>query len=145
MHKGKGMALSLIEAARLVGCNRSTILRAIKSGKISGTRHEASGGWIVEPAELFRVWPDAAVSGSESTDAPTRTDNALAELHELRARLVDAQERISDAQDQIADLRARLDKSDEERRQAQERLVALLADHREKPQPRHRWWRWGDD
>jgi chromosome segregation ATPase len=127
-----GMALSLIEAARTVGCNRSTILRAIKSGKLSGTREETTGAWMIDPSELSRVWPDAAALGNAAADARSRTDDALAELRELRARFADAQE-------QIVDLRTRLDQSETERRQAQERLVALLSDKRG---ARRLWWPW---
>jgi hypothetical protein len=44
--------LSLAEAAKHCGVNRSTILRAVKSGKVSGTRNE-DGSWSVEASELF--------------------------------------------------------------------------------------------
>jgi hypothetical protein len=36
--------------------NKTTILRAVKAGKITGNEH---GGWHVEPAELHRVYPPA--------------------------------------------------------------------------------------
>ncbi len=35
---------------------KSTVLRAIKAGRISGTKDE-QGEWHVEPAELHRVLP----------------------------------------------------------------------------------------
>ena len=43
---------TLSEAAAACGINRSTVLRALKSGKISGTRDEA-GAWHVEAAGFF--------------------------------------------------------------------------------------------
>jgi hypothetical protein len=43
--------VTLTTVARAVGLNRTTILRAIKSGKISGTKDE-HGEWHIEPAEL---------------------------------------------------------------------------------------------
>ena len=45
---------SLGAAAAATGLNKTTILRAIKSGKISGTK-DVLGQWWVEPAELHRV------------------------------------------------------------------------------------------
>jgi excisionase family DNA binding protein len=43
------MSLTLAEAAQATGLNRSTILRAIKSGKISGARDDA-GAWQSSPS-----------------------------------------------------------------------------------------------
>lgn len=51
------MSYSLAAAAAATGLNKTSILRAIKSGKISGTK-DALGQWWVE-AELDRV-PKAA-------------------------------------------------------------------------------------
>src|SRR5215510_2268205 len=48
------MSYSLGAAAAATGLNKTSILRAIKSGKISGTK-DALGQWWVEPAELHRV------------------------------------------------------------------------------------------
>src|SRR5258708_30548535 len=48
------MPYDLAEAAAATGLNTASILRAIKSGKISGTK-DALGQWWVEPAELHRV------------------------------------------------------------------------------------------
>ena len=49
------MPYTLAEAAQATGLNRSTILRAIKNGRISGVRDEL-GAWSVEPAELHRLF-----------------------------------------------------------------------------------------
>src|SRR5215831_18790159 len=49
-------AMLLSQAAEAVGMNRSSILRAIKAGKISATRDEHDQ-WQIEPAELHRVYP----------------------------------------------------------------------------------------
>ena len=46
-------------AAKATGLNRSTVLRAIKSGKISATKNE-HGEWQIDPAELHRVYPPTA-------------------------------------------------------------------------------------
>src|SRR5215471_13686617 len=78
------MPYSLAEAARATGLNRSTILRAIKRGAISGTRDE-TGAWAVEPVELHRVFPPA-----EATPKTTRQDAQTdALVAELRAQLAE--------------------------------------------------------
>jgi hypothetical protein len=50
------MPYSLQQAATATGLNKSTVLRAIKAGKVSAVRDE-QGQWQVEPAELDRVYP----------------------------------------------------------------------------------------
>ena len=80
-------------AANACGLNKSTVLRAIKAGKISATRDE-HGQWQIDPAEMHRVYPPVASNPeeqrSEQRYAPAqqrdRTDELVAEL---RARLED--------------------------------------------------------
>ena len=50
------MSWSVSRAARETGLSKSTISRAIKSGRISATRQH-DGSYLIEPAELFRVYP----------------------------------------------------------------------------------------
>lgn len=50
-------------------------------------------------------------------------------------------ERLAALEADKDDLHRRLDRADEERRQAQERLTALLTDQR--PARRRKWWPWG--
>jgi len=134
------MAYTLAEAAKAVHRDKTTLLRAIKSGKLSAVRDAATGGWLIEPAELHRVYPaviDAAMDAA--ANAALRSSDAEVEIRELRARL-------DDKDDQIADLRRRLDAEAEERR----RLTALIADRSTAPAvlhlgpepPRRSWWPW---
>lgn len=50
------MKLSASQAAKKVGKSVPTITRAIKKGKLTATTRDG-GGWIIDAAELFRVWP----------------------------------------------------------------------------------------
>jgi hypothetical protein len=157
------MALNLTEAARAIGRNRTTVFRAIKTGKISAIRDEATGEWLIEPAELFRIYtvaPDAMETTTKdmarngdsadygngailrNSDSGDRSNDEAGELRELRARLDAAALRIAEKDDTIADLRRRLDQEAEERRQAQARVMALLTDQHK---PRRRWWRFGKE
>jgi hypothetical protein len=54
--RGEKIMLSLSEAATAAGIAKSTIWRAVKSGRVSATR-TALGTYQVDPAELFRVFP----------------------------------------------------------------------------------------
>ena len=107
------MSLTLAQAAEQVGLNRSTILRAVKAGKISGTRDDA-GVWHVDPAELFRVFEPA------QPEAEAEPQHALANalVAELRARLDDMRRTVEDVRrdrdQRIADLARERDEWREE-------------------------------
>jgi hypothetical protein len=110
------MPYSLAEAAEATGLNRSTILRAIKNGRISGQRDE-QGAWSVEPVELHRVFPPAAAI-PKATPQDAQADALVAEL---RAQLAEMRSQ-RDAWQSIA-----------------ERLA--LAAPKPEPEPMS-WWRW---
>jgi excisionase family DNA binding protein len=50
--------MSLAQAAAATGLHKTTLLRAVRAGRITGTK-DASGQWRVDPAELHRVFPAA--------------------------------------------------------------------------------------
>ncbi|MDO6592174.1 hypothetical protein DS901_04865 [Loktanella sp. D2R18] len=64
-----GTLLSASQAAKEVGKSIPTITRAIKKGKLSAAKTE-EGGYQIDPAELFRVWPAA------KSDATPERNNA---------------------------------------------------------------------
>jgi predicted site-specific integrase-resolvase len=49
------MSSSLQQAADAAGVNKSTVLRAIKAGKVSAIRDEYKQ-WVINPAELDKVY-----------------------------------------------------------------------------------------
>ena len=51
------MTYNLGTASRATGKSKSTILRAIRNGKISAEK-DVHGQWIIEPGELHRVYPE---------------------------------------------------------------------------------------
>jgi excisionase family DNA binding protein len=93
---------TLSEAAKVCGRSKSTVLRSIRAGRISAVRDELTGGWLIEPAELFRLYPESGGTVHRAADDVARNGHNAPEMTELRARLTDAHETI-------ADLRARLD------------------------------------
>ena len=140
------MKYSLSEAAKATGKNKTTIQRAIKSGKISATKGE-DGSYEIDPSELHRVFlPAVAQPGAQhgqSNDTQqgkfASSNNNFARVLELEKELAVTRERANglEAQkdqmaDTISDLRKRLDSSEG-------RVTALLADNRPK---RTSWWPW---
>ena len=120
--------LSLTQAAIATGKSKSTINRAIKSGKLSATRHE-DGSYSIDGAELSRVFPFGTPSGSkwgnpEPPVEPTRTATLEAENAALRAALDREREALDD-------LRA-------DRDAWKQQATALLA----APPKRRGWWPW---
>ena len=135
--------IGLAEAARLTGTARSTLYRAIKTGRLSAAPGP-NGAVRIDPAELERVFTIETPRDSSATTRETSRNNArpaelVARIAELTARMDEKDERLTEARDQIADLRRRLDAEAEERR----RLTAILADQRAAAAPIRRWWRFG--
>jgi hypothetical protein len=79
------MTYGLSSAATAAGINKSTVLRAIKSGKISATKSEM-GKWQIHPAEFHRVYPPFA-STDPRPEAEQRDAMADALVSELRATI----------------------------------------------------------
>jgi transposase len=125
------MGLSLRNAAKEAGVGKSTILRAIQGGRLSAARTE-DGGYDIDPAELFRVYPPKSVERSgtdvQGQDTPPPAPAATAILE---AQLEGLREILRRA-DAVADeLRQDRDKW----RQMAEHQQRLIEDQR----PRS-WW-----
>jgi hypothetical protein len=140
------MPYTLKQAAEATGKSKPTILRAIQRGTISASR-DAHNEWQVEPAELHRVYPPVAVRTDtdetelNDTHHPTSAFEIgmlSGELEQLRERLaaqqMDREQERRTHADMIADLRKRLDMADQERREAQTRVAALLTQQVERPE-----------
>jgi hypothetical protein len=136
------MPYTLAQAATAVGRDRSSILRAIRAGKLSATRDEATSAWMIEPSELHRLYPPVDAQGDARGDAEARTGDAAAEIRGLRALLEqERQERQRERADKDATIT--------DLRQERDRLLSLheadqrlLADLRQQPERRRRWFWW---
>lgn len=102
------MMLTMGEAAKQAGISKATLSRAIKNGRVSATRND-KGGWDVDPAELFRVYPrntaTVAVNGSMKRDTTPiatadETPTLKAEIEGLKAQLALMREQLDDVKDQ---------------------------------------------
>lgn len=108
------MGLSLRNAAKEAGVSKSTILRAIQSGRLSAARLE-DGGYDIDPAELFRVYEPGKAERSapeaKGQDAPAGPDLVLQEqLNSLRELLRRADEDKAEMRQEREDLKQDRDK-----------------------------------
>jgi len=137
------MGYTLGQAAKAVGMSKTSILRSIKSGRISAGRDEL-GQWAIEPCELHRVYPalteDTVTGNGTEERAVTGGETALAEAN---ARAAVAEARLFDSKSMLEEIREQRDRW----QQQAERLAALaITDQRKEPAPaqpysRRRWLR----
>ena len=109
--------LSLSQAARLTSKSKSTINRAIKTGKISATRHD-DGSYSIDPAELSRAFGLGPQEGAKRRDAEP-DENRLLERIEALETMLNREREIA------ADLK-------EDRDRWRQQATALLTDQRPK-------------
>lgn len=150
------MPYTLKQAAEATRKTKPTILRAIQNGKISAAK-DVHGEWLIEPAELHRVYPPATVriDANEAPRNDTQHQNLAyetgilhGEVEQLRERLaqidMERERERREAADQIADLRRRLDQSEQERRDGHRQITALLSGPKEpeaSAPPQRSFWR----
>jgi hypothetical protein len=153
--------ISISEAARLTGKNRSTLHRHIKSGKLSKEFDNESNP-VLDTSELARVYPSfkvavakqqaSVVSQSNSKQQaaiPYETGNATVEIEILKLKLQNAEEKIT-----IEESRRR--EAEQREREAKEEINRLLGiverhtfllaaaqtpEEAHAEQPRPGWWK----
>src|SRR4051794_16761927 len=133
---GERSIFTLGEAARTVHRSKSTLSKAIKSGRLSVMGRD-NGSYQIDAAELYRVFaPNSSgnpeIERSATPEANGRTALLETEIAGLRATL-------TQVESERDDLRRRLDEETQERR----RLTAILTDQRSAPAPssQSRGWR----
>ena len=84
------MSFDLASAAAATGVAKSSVLRAIKAGRISATRDD-NGRWHVEPVELFKIFPPlpSTQPATHQYGVPERVTQLLEALAELKSALAD--------------------------------------------------------
>lgn len=143
------MILTLRQAAELTGKSKSTLTRAIKSGRLSASR-DREGMYAIDPAELARAYPFVERPDAQHDahhGAPRNRETELDDAAILRLRLsllVDERDRERAAAERereqlaetVGDLRMRLDR-------AEQRISALISD--QSPKKKRPWWKWNRD
>jgi len=107
--------LTLNQAAKVAHKSKAAILEAIRSGRLSAKRNEL-GQWEIDPAELFRVYPqNQSETGRENRDQP-QVENHTTPI--LLEKIASFEER----------LRATEAERERERRQLESQLDDLKTD-----------------
>ena len=122
------MSYTLGDAAKAVGKSKTTLHRAIKSGRISATKLE-DGSYAIDPSELHRVFPPVTAGTLDEVFHRNDAERKSNTLETLRIQLeLQEKERERERallQETIADLR-------EDRDRWRQQATALLEDHRSK-------------
>jgi excisionase family DNA binding protein len=132
--------LSLREAAQQTGTSKSTILRAIQSGRLSANRTDG-GGYSIDPAELFRVYSPKSEPGA--AERPTQQDagqDTTPDATDLRVRNAELEAHIGALKSILESEKKRADelREDRDRWAAQAERLALPSPVR--LQPSRGWW-----
>jgi hypothetical protein len=125
--EGNGLGYTIGQAAKATGKSKSTIFRAIKSGRISASRDE-NGDFDIDPSELHRVFPKVWENVLGNASAERISVPPEREIELLREQL--AREREFNR-----DLARRLDESEAERRKLTVMLLASPERSAERPGP----------
>ena len=104
--------LTLGEASKETGVQKSTLSKALKSGKLSYIE-KTSAGYQIDPSELFRVYPRkpqatvASIVSGERLDTPQNNPDFIrlqVEVEQLRERLNETQTQRDEWQKQAQQL-----------------------------------------
>jgi chromosome segregation ATPase len=134
---------TLAEAAKETGLTKPAILKAIQKGRVSATKDD-KGQWLIDPAELFRVYSPTVKK--EMVETQTGTFELLLKLREMEAKLEVTEKRLLDKEAEIENFRAQVSdlRTERERWRVQaEQITRLLTDQREQEQAKKpRFWAW---
>src|SRR3984893_7545156 len=136
---GNHMYLSLGKAAKEAGVAKSTISKALSSGKLS-YREKNSDGYKIDPAELFRVYPKTTKTDADEpllndwqtgqADTETMPYSAKFEIQlaGLKSLIGEKDRRITDLEADRAQLREDRHRLTENWQEERVRLLKLLED-----------------
>lgn len=120
--------VSMTKGAQLVGLSKGTLSKALKSGRLSYAE-KTDNGYLIDTSELFRVFPpkQSETPLERAIETPFGNTETPMETVGLRREIELLREQIKDRDGVVDDLRNRLDRSEDERREAQARVIGLLA------------------
>lgn len=135
--------LTLSQAAKALGKSKSTLNRAIKTGRLTATRNE-DGTFSIDPSELYRAFPEPPQNAHHApplerprTPVPDEFHSRISLLEQLLEKERDT---VAREREIAADLK-------EDRDKWRQQATSLLADQRLEPAPaslakRRSWWPW---
>lgn len=125
--RGELAVFTLGQAAKEAGVSKTSLHRAVKSGRVSASRND-DGTFSIDPAELFRVYPRN--SGTQGRDVPVEQTvtasgtDGTAERIALAARLAVLESQAEMQAERIAELKEQRDSWQRQAEQAQRLLAA---------------------
>ncbi len=146
--------LTLGEAARRVGLNKSTLSRAVKDGRLSAVRCAETNSYKIDPAELHRYAESVAVVRNNAVaqadpQQPATGNQPAATLQAMQIELLEerkareiAEARVAMAETQLAEVKSMLSDMRIDRDRWHEHAATAM---RLLPGPRNerrRWWGW---
>ncbi|KIT14724.1 hypothetical protein [Jannaschia aquimarina] len=128
------MTLSANRAAKEAGIAKATLLEALKTGRMSASKND-KGHWLIDPAELFRVFPKPGTDTSEKPQPTPQENNSTSvlqvELEAAKRELATANlEREREREQLTGQIEALRQLADEQRADFRQTLAALT-DQRE--------------
>lgn len=121
--------LTLGQAAKHTGLSKSTISRAISSGKLSVVS-KGTGSYSIDPSELFRVFPKNGSGNTQLSQLATQNETLIqpSQRHDtaaLIAEIAGLKAVILKLEDQIIDLKQQRDGWQEQAQSSQRLLVDM--------------------
>ena len=130
--------LTMGQAAKEAGVSKATLSRAIKSGKISANKND-NGGWDIDPAELFRVYPVTAATGSGNgamkrnatpAPAPDETPETAVSMARLETEVHGLKAQMELMREQLDDMKIQREKWQDQAQSAQRLLTDMRPERR---------------
>lgn len=133
--------LTLSQAAKALGKSKSTLNRAIKTGRLTATRNE-DGTFSIDPSELYRAFPEPP-QNAHHTPPLERPRTPVPE--ELHSRISLLEQLLEKERDTVAREREIAADLKEDRDRWRQQATSLLADQRVESTPRlpvrrRTWW-----
>lgn len=129
---------SVSQVAKMLGCGKSTVTRAIKTGRVSANRRD-DGGYEIDGAELARVYgltPETLEASQKGV--PMVQVTTPAETTETASRLAALDAEVAGLKALLAEVR---DSRDQWRQQAERLALAAPTPAAPVPPPPRSWWR----
>jgi hypothetical protein len=124
--------------------SKTSILRSIKAGRISGTKDD-SGQWCIEACELHRVYPALTdVTDDNGTEERPVTGGDIGVLAEATVRAALAEARLCDLKAMLEEMRGGVEdlKRDRDEWRTQAMRLSLPKTERAPSPAPMTWWRW---
>lgn len=135
--------VSISEAARLVGKDRKTLYRDIKSGRLSATTCH-SGTRQVDIAELVRVYGEFATgchSGKSGATPQDATPLATNETVDLLVKVSALEVEVNQLRERLKEKDGYIEKQDGHIEDLRRSIKLLAAPPKPEPEPEDSWWK----